>query len=77
MFFFLGLPCGVGRLKHHPGLLGQVLKRGGKVPALFLHHEFKNVAAFVALPKAAPGPGVREDYEAGVRELGWKGQKPE
>ncbi len=45
------------------GAVRQMAEGFLEIPALALHHEIEQVAAFVALPKTAPGLRIREDHE--------------
>ena len=55
------LLLGGSRLELHAGFIGQEAQGLGKIPAFLLHHKAEDIAALVALPKAAPGAGIRED----------------
>src|SRR5574341_880961 len=64
MLFGGGLLCWRRRLQLHPGFLGQKAQRLGEIPALFLHDKAEDIAALVALSKAAPGTCLRKNYES-------------
>ena len=65
MLFFCSLLYGSGSMELHPGALCQTAQRFREIPAIFLHHEFEDVAALIALAEAAPGAGIREDDKSG------------
>src|SRR5450830_900434 len=51
-------------LKNDASFVGQVFKGFREIPPLFFHYKAKQVPAFIALPKAAPGLGIRKDYKS-------------
>ena len=63
VFFFAFHILRRARLEFHSGARRQMFEGIAELPALFLHHEFKNVAAFVALTEAAPRSRFGPDHK--------------
>jgi len=60
------------RFQLHASAHRQVLQGFAKVPALFLHNKLKDITAFVAFPKAAPGARIGKDYKRRRSRVGMK-----
>ena len=69
------LLLGRGRLELHAGFFGQGVQGLAEIPALFLHYITEDIAALVALPKAAPGARFGEDHEGRRARVGVEGAK--
>jgi len=65
VLLFSGLFQGAGGTQLHAGALSQPAQCLGEIPAFFLHHKSKDIAALIALAEAAPGAGIREDDKGG------------
>ena len=63
--FVLGFPLGGMRFQGDAGFLGQLFQRLGKVTPFLLHDKFKDIPAFIALAKAAPGARFGKDCKSG------------